>query len=472
MRELTSAPAAAALALPLIAATAFGALLAVGETDALAIFLATLAGVFILLDFRVGVVCLIVAMPLAASPLIPHSIGGIVGLNPVNLLLLATLGSSLIRGAAQRPGGFVPQPLLWLYIVPIVIAGAMGSRHVGEISAELAQLIPLDFSSVGHYVLNIVVKPLFLVLFAVLVAAATARSARPEQFVLPMVAAIWAMCLMTIVFAWNAGVGLAELSSSGARTLLSPLGIHANDLGRLYAVAYALLLYTCAASTGAGRRALLVATMALVVVALMLTFSRGAFFGFAVVNLLFLLSRRNALTMLVGLALLAALALLLPGAVFERIGSNWGGDLNTISAGRVGEIWLPLLPELERSPLVGNGLGSIAWSDAMRAGLMLTVGHAHNAYLGTLLDMGLVGLVALCAYFVLVWRGFRRLGTDPGIAPELRGFFAGAAAGLVSFMLAAFFGSSLTPATEQFFLWLAIGMMYGQRRDTTVPAPC
>ena len=74
--------------------------------------------------------------------------------------------------------------------------------------------------------------------------------------------------------------------------------MHANDLGRLYAVAYALLLFTWAESKDARLRLALLASMAmLIVAALVLTFSRGAFFGFVVVNVLFLLSRRNAKTL-------------------------------------------------------------------------------------------------------------------------------------------------------------------------------
>ena len=49
------------------------------------------------------------------------------------------------------------------------------------------------------------------------------------------------------------------------------------------------------------------------------------------------------------------------------------------------------------------------------------------------------------------------------MSPILRGFYLGAAAGLVSFLVAGIAGSYLTPVTEQSFLWLAIGMMYGQR---------
>lgn len=471
------------LALPLIAAVLFGSLVVFAEVNAAAVSVALLACIFIMLDFRFGVVCLIVFMPLSASSMLPHNIGGITGLNPLNLLLVGTLVSWTLqrppRGAPPAPAP--PQALFWLYVIPFLIASLVGSQHLGEIAVRLRELIPLSFSNLADYLLSIVIKPLFMVLFALLVAAAAARSRQPEQLIIPMLVSVWAMCLMTIGFTAVSGASLSDLSSSESRRLLSPLGLHANDLGRLFAIAYALMLYTFASTKDARLRVALIASMGLVVVALTLTFSRGAFFGFAVVNLLFLLSRRTPATFLLSGIVLIAFVLLLPEAVFERIATGWGKGLNAISSGRIEEIWLPLLPELLRHPLFGNGMGAIAWSEPMRTGHIQAVGHAHNAYLNAALDMGLLGLILLCAYFLHVWRGFRRLSTDPAITPTLRGFYAGAAAGLVSFLLAGFFGSSLTPRPEQFFLWLAIGMMYGQRRSTSTatasrttqePAPC
>jgi O-antigen ligase len=228
-------------------------------------------------------------------------------------------------------------------------------------------------------------------------------------------------------------------------------------------MAYALLLFTFAASEDTRLRLALLASMALIVVALLFTFSRGAFVGFAVVNLLFLLSRRRPGALLLAAGLLAALPFLLPGAVYDRLLSGWDQGWNAISAGRIDEIWLPLLPEIGGSPLIGHGLGAILWSEAMRAGAILPVTHPHNAYLQALLDVGGLGLLLLLAYFAQVWRGFRRLACETRLDPARRGFYAGAAAGLASFLVAGFAGSSLLPVPEQCFLWLAIGMMEGDR---------
>ena len=446
-----------------LAAALGGIAVALAGLDALFVCVSLLACVFIALDFRIGVVLLIVLMPVSASSLFPHAIAGITGLNPLNLLLLGTLGSCLMHRSMAGPvAPLVPTPLLWRYIAPITVAAVLGASHVKAIPEFFQAAALISFDSAGGYFRDMLFKPLFMILFAVLVGASLARTRHPERFLFPMLLSIWLMGLMTIIFVLLSGISLGQLASSQARAFFSPLGMHANDLGRCYAMAYALLLFTFSASDNPRLRMLLLATMGMVVLALIMTFSRGAFLGFVVVNILFLISRRRIVALLAGALMLAGLVMLLPNAVFERLGTGWNSGLNAISAGRIDYIWRPLLPDVWASPIIGNGLGAILWSRAMRAGNVLLVTHPHNAYLRAMLDMGFVGLLLLLAYFTHVWKTFRSLSRDLTIPPLRRGLYEGAAVGLVSFLIAAFAGSSLMPVPEQSFLWFAIGMMYGE----------
>jgi O-antigen ligase len=443
-----------------------GSGIAVGGLNGLYLCVSLIGCVFVLVDFRIGVVLLILLMPISASSIFPHAMLGITGLNPVNLLLMGTLGSGLLRGLSEGGiGRLLPRPLLWLYVLPILGAGLLGARHVGDIAPGFAIYGLIEFDNAAGYFRDMVVKPLFMVLFALLVGAAVARSQRPERFLAPMLISIWIMGALVIVFVALSGVGLSQLARSTSRGFLSKLGLHANDLGRLYAVAYALLLFTWTASKAPVVRLMLLASMAMVVIALVLTFSRGAFVGFVVVNAVFLLWQRNAKTLALLLVLAPIALLALPDAVYDRVTTGFGGGADEISAGRIEGIWLPQVPEILRSPIYGNGLGSILWSQIMRDGdgvVYPAVTHPHNAYLQALEDMGIAGLIVLCAYFAGVWRGFRALSADPSLSPTLRGFFLGAAAGLVSLLAGAVTDGSLVPRPEQSFLWLAIGMMYGQ----------
>jgi len=458
-------PAVATLAL---LAVGGGAGIALAELNALFLCATLIGGAFILYDFRVGVALLIVLMPISGSAVFPREVLGIKGLNPFNLLLLATFGACLLHGIADGSiRRFVPRPLALLYIAPLLVAGALGVGHVDEIAPGFHMYEMLHFHDGAGYLRDLVVKPLLMVLFALLVAAAVARSERPERFFAPVLLSIWAMGAMVVVFFLIRGAALSALAGTDARQFLSPLGIHANELGRLYAVAYAMLLFTWAEARQFGFRLLLLASMVLVVMALMLTFSRSAFLGIALINLLFLLWRPTARRVVFFVLLAAAALVAAPDAVYDRLTTGSDSGLNAVSAGRIEGLWLPLLPEVLRNPVFGNGIGSILWSETMHRGggtTVLGTTHPHNAYLQALLDMGVVGLAAVLAYFAHVWHGLRSLYKDRALDPALRGFYEGAAAGLLGFLIMAIADSSLLPKPEQSFLWLAIGMMYGQLR--------
>lgn len=462
-REHSHAIAVAAVVVALALAAGW-AVAAIG-LDMLVLCVSLAVCAVLLFEYRIGVVLLIVLMPLSGSALFPHAMLGVTGLNPLNLLLVATLGSLIVHRLHERKmDRAVPRPLWWLYIVPLLVAGAIGSRHVGEIVPGFYANNMIAFFDVPGYLRDMVIKPLLMVVYAVLVAAAVTRSQRPQWLLLPALVSIWVMSGMAVVFVLTGGMSLGQLAGSDQREFLSPLGMHANELGRLYTFAYALLLFGWAEARSAVLRPVLAASLALVVVALLLTFSRSAFVGQIIVSALFLLwRRRSAAPILLGLLVLAAV-FALPTVFFERLTTGFGGGLNAISAGRIEGLWLPLLRDVASSPLYGHGLGSILWSQAMRqggGGAVLGVTHPHSAYLQTLLDMGVLGLALLGAYFVHVWARLRRLAADAQLVPELRGFFTGACAGLLSLLIVALVDSSLTPKPEHALLWLAIGIAYG-----------
>jgi O-antigen ligase len=463
------------LAIGLLGAS-WGIAVAAGGLTSFYLCASLIACGLILVDFRIGVVLLILVMPISGSSTIfPHEMFGVVGLNPLNLLLVGTLCACMLHALAERSlAQLLPRPLLWLYIVPIVVAGAIGSRHIREIAPTLLIAYQgLDFPNAASYLRDMVVKPLLMVVFALLVGAAVAKSARPEKLLVPAIVSMCVMAVLVLAYVAHSGMNLNQLASSEAREFLSPLGLHANDLGRLYASACALALFTWSEAASRGLRLALLLALGLGVVALVLTFSRGGFVALAVAGALYVLRRFSARTLIITSVAVLAAVLLAPHAIYERLSAGQGAGLDAISAGRVNGLWLPLLPEVLSHPLFGNGIGSILWSEAMRRGagfMTLTVTHPHNAYLQAALDMGLTGLVLLCAYFAHAWQGLRTLANDPDIAPELRGFFQGAAAGLVGMLISDFTDSSLTPRPEQAFLWLAIGMMYGYRARPTAAA--
>ena len=458
---------------------AFGAIwgmaVATGGVAALILALVLVACTFCLYDFRAGVALMVLIMPISQSYVFPHAMFGITGLNPLNLLIVATTAVYILRTAGEKGAisRFIPRPLVLLYLLPLAMGAWLGMDDVGRIPAIFRDLDMIFFDNAFGYVRDMFGKPLTFVAYGLLVAAAVHHSKQPERFITPMVVSAAVMAGVALVFFLASGLRLSDLAGSYARHFLSALGLHANDLGRLYACAYALLLFTWDRTDNMALKTTIFITMGLVVLALLVTFSRGAFFGFILVNVIYLFSRRHVKTLVMAALSIPVVLYFMPGAVWYRMTIGFGEGLNAVSAGRVGEIWAPLAPTLLDSPIWGNGLGSIMWSRPMIDGRLLQVAHPHNAYLETYMDMGLIGLVLLTAFWIYAWRRFRAYGRDTRLTSELQGFFEGAAAGLLAFLVAGMAGSSLAPAPEQAFLWLSVGVMWGIQRklgDNNKPA--
>src|SRR3954469_5202036 len=202
---------------------------AVGEFEATVACLAIIACCAVLADFRVGAVLFILLWPVERSVFFPHGVFGLTGLNPLNLVLAATLGSFLMRG--QNVGRLVPKPLLWFVVVPILIAGVLGSQHVEDIYPEFYELLLIKFTDAFGYLRDIAFKPLLMVLGVLLVGAAVAQSQKPERFLTAIIASIWISSLMSIAYVAWTGVSLGILAMAGAREFFGGVGVHANDLG-------------------------------------------------------------------------------------------------------------------------------------------------------------------------------------------------------------------------------------------------
>lgn len=442
----------------------WGAFVGVAGLAAAAICISVFACIFTMRDFRVGVGIMILIMPISTSHLFPHAMFGITGLQPMNLLMAATMVSLFMRSLAD--GGwthFLPRSVFFMYVAPLTMGALIGMFHVHEIPKIFYDLDLVVYKTPGAYVRDMLLKPLTFLVYALLVAAAVERSERPEKFIIPAIVSTVVMALVAIVFVAMSGMSLSQLAGTYARHTFSAIGMHANDLGRLYATAYALLLFVWDRTDRMGLKTALVIAMGLVAIGLVLTFSRGALFGFILVNLIFLVSRLQLKRLILAALLLPVLIWLAPGALWSRVTVGVDTGASELTAGRTNEIWAPLIPELFKSPFWGEGLASILWSDAMLEGRLPFVAHPHNAFLEAYMDMGVIGLTLLMLFWTWAWWRLWRLRRESRVSPELQGFFEGGAAGIVSFIAAGFAGGSLSPVASQVFMWLAVGVMLGVR---------
>jgi hypothetical protein len=456
---------AAALALPL------GALAGLSGEFALILGVVIAVASAILLNQRIGVWWLCLLFPLSQLTILPRQMLGITGFTPINVLLLATLTALAAAyvaqwlkgtGAARLP---VPPQLSLLYVLPITLAALHGLLSIDLIPEYYRTGVgAISFDSAPSYLRDVLIRPMFLVIFAVLVAVAFRDAPNPKRYLAASLFAALVIASLVFYVVVASGASLALLATPQGRSVLSGLNMHANEFSLLLNSALALVLFVIPAERGLRRLALL-ACAAVLVAAVLATFSRGGFLGLALIYIAFLLHVRDARWLLFSLFAATFVLLVAPGAVFERalqgIAAN---DHGAISAGRLDQIWPLLWPVVLDHMAVGNGLMSILWSEPARTG-WLQVAQPHNAYLALLLDMGLVGFVWIMAFFFWAIRNALAASREAGAAGDMfhRQFFLGAMVTTLLLFVQGISDDRFTPTVPQSFMWLTIGASIGYR---------
>ena len=301
---------------------------------------------------------------------------------------------------------------------------------------------------------------------------------------------------------------LAQLSHQIPRLIsslpdLRTAGVHPNQIAGLLTltVPLAVVLPTVTLRRYRGVARCVWMTVSLVFVAfvggaLLLTQSRSGWIG-AVAGLVAMVALAGlsspgrwqralgaSLPLLVLLALATSVLCVGPQALGEAL---YGRDsdtaveamIGTVSmAGRV-EIWGRSLSAIEDFPLTGCGLGSFRQVVRVMYPLSLVgpefdIGHAHNVFLQTALDVGLPGLIAYLSLLILAvatcWRWARR-----GEA-WLRPVAWALAGGLVGLHVYGLTDALALGAKPGVALWLALGLVasleqVGRRGEGTMGGP-
>jgi O-antigen ligase len=434
-------------------------------------------------DYRFGVFALVLAFPISTTTIVPRSMFGVGGLNPMNLLLAVTLATCLLsrrKNSAQGNQAGMDGKVLWLLVVPMILGGLWGSTQVGNINPMVRD--SEEFHSVDtaqEYLLYYVMRPLLMVLYAWLISCAVRDGTQVKHL-------LWAFGFSVLIFAGvvlygfaASGLDLGDMMSPRARATLGWLGLHNNEVGPMGVSALAILLFA-ATKQSAGLRLFLFGVVGLTLLAAMLSFSRNAFFGLLVVFLgYFFGGRVKWWKFATGVVVLMIAALFMPRAFYERAmtGIGGGGSVKSatndpLTAGRMSGVWIPVMDDIMLSPVYGHGLEGILWNksshnfesnDAFH--------HPHNAYLRIVLDLGFVGGALVFAFWIGVGKLARRL-SEPssGLSPPECALADAAKWALIVIAVQGITGGSFTPITSHVFAWFAFGLLFGLK-SIALPEP-
>lgn len=438
------------------------AAMALGDMNAIAAMIAIVAATAIITSHVTGATALAFIFPLASTYLLPRQVLGINGLNSLNLVIVIVTITSIIKLLSQVKPAVFPKisPYLFAFSALVAIAGIRGAINASMVPDYYVELNVISSKSQTEFLQIYVLKPFITFWVVWLVAFFVANSSKTSMLVYGMIGAGIIISMAVFTYAITSGTAFQSLASQEARRYLSGIGMHANELGLMINTIFLMVLLMTSASRGVLDRFVLHILMLCLLVATVLTFSRGAYLG-ALTAICFVLTvRHKTFLALLLVAGTVAVFLFFPSTIGRPDDLGPQSSAGSLSSGRVTDIWEPLLPEVADNIIFGGGASYILRSEAARSESILPVGHPHSAYLEALLDVGLSGSLIIVLFGLHAWRLFAITATLSS-GTLLSHVLRGGQGCLLIILVQGATDDSFFPARSQVFVWLAYGMAWG-----------
>lgn len=423
--------------------------------------------IFIILgikDFRLICTSILIVLPFVPTIILSKSGSGLSGIRLMAGLLLF-LAISFFFSVALRPRQFVffrAPIILKIYFFALILGALNGARFFNETPDYLRVLGLIDVGGVADFIYSCLLVPILIVGSSLAAGLLAANTRDPRFVVVPIIGSSVLLAIFVDYFALKGGISIGEMAGQDSRRYLSGTGMHANEIGLTMNMALAISISVSLAMSKWTQKILLGICTAVILSAVFFTFSRGAYLGTIVVVLYFLVTHRQLRKFSLALLTLAVCAILLaPESLIEKAFlRTTDRNVDSVSSGRVDEIWQPLIPTVVKNPLIGRGHGSILWSDAAKERTILPVGHPHSAYLAAVLDLGIIGTIAILAFLAHAWHVLWQLRflSRPRL---MNSFFYGASACIPVLLVQGLTDDSFVPRYTHTFLWLAYGVALG-----------
>jgi O-antigen ligase len=408
------------------------------------ILLALIPVIFIYLVFRskkwasslVGMLVVLQAM----TPITYYPIGGVKGLQPVYLwwalTFLAVIFSRLQSGKALRFGKFFRPPLLFLFFIQALAWArtfTAGPEHLFYVEGFTKSTLFLG------YFLNPI--QILLTGWMVMVVTEEEQGMVVIKKALMISAIIFGALVTTIYLKTGAQAGGSEQLFTGRFAINDIMGEENNGIAALCV----FLFVACVRMKNHGSRLLNIVSIAAILSGILFTLSRMAWINTALITVLLLPKMKWSVRFAV-VILFIGLYLHSHTVIVNRLSygtemryASTSEQLNNITADRV-TIWQAAWSKIEESPLFGYGIQT---GVVMPGGLIAD--HPHNAYLRILLDMGVIGLMAvIIAYAFMIKISLRKSGIL---------FFS-----IISLFVMGFVCLEFHPHKQNCLIWIFYGM--------------
>jgi hypothetical protein len=422
----------------------------------LALMAGLVVGVAMLRSIQMGLFVLVAVICLLPFGAIPFSLGFYPTF--LDVALLAIFGVWLARLSSRAQEGFVGSPLdvpILTFILLALVAFIAGSAHAGITKDTLRHFVEIIIGiSLFFVVINSVrqYRQLRQVLLVIILAGLAASLIGVILYFLPRPTTVRLLSMLRI-FHYPSGWDVLRFIEDNPLLPMRAIStsVDPNVLGGLLILIISLTTPQLFAPRPLLRKIWLAPMLAVMMICLLLTFSRGAFVAIGA-TMVFLGTVRYR-RLLIVVALIAIIILLLP-QTREYILHLRAGLLieDRATAMRLGE-YKDALTLISRYPWFGVGFGGTPSIDVY-------IG-VSNVYLLMAEEMGLIGLssflLIMGVFFAYAWRAWRLMETDSDTEPLLLGLAGALLGAMVGGLVDHYFFNLDFPHSVSIF-WLYTGL--------------
>lgn len=394
---------------------------------------------------------IIVIMPFSLLPILNVQIMGVPGLKVTNILIVATFGSFIFAKLTSNRQLYERVFIAGMLSL-LLIAVYRAIPNIPIFNMEMDE----NFSAVRFFQ-TFFLKPIIYFSPFILISLYFSNNEQLElalkTFVLSIL--IFSLVLLAIyMFHTPDKTNFENIRKSFANVT----HLHGNNIATIYILSFPITMSYFYIKRNAF--SILCILLSLITIGLLYSRTAYAVILVSIFLYLFISKRMNGVPLVCCLLVFGVINL--PSSITERFLTGIESkNVQQISAGRVSDIWVPIISELKESPktlLIGNGMRGYWSTEAFKKGQVYGANHAHNLYLDTILDIGILGLFSL-AFFCFIFlaklfKSIQRQSHDRGKNELLYGVVVS----ILSFLISGVTGRLWYPVIYNYPLWLVLAI--------------
>lgn len=388
-------------------------------------------------------------MPFTGMEVFNVQIMGVPGLKLINVIVFVTLFSFII--AKHIPTIDVNEKIFIIGLLSILLIAVMRSvPHIQIINQEMDE----NFGYVRFFQ-SLFFKSIIYLSPFVFITLYVSSFEKIQLIIKTYLFSILSFSLFLLAF-YIFFIPDKTNIASVRESLLNATHLHGNALGGIFVISFPLMLSYFYVK----KNLFSIFVLTLCVVGIGISYSRTAYALLVLSIFMHLyLSKRFSLAPVVG-GFLIALIYILPSSISERaLTGIEEKDITVISAGRVGEIWLPLAKEVLESPeklIFGLGIRGIFLTDGYRNNNIYISAQAHNLYLDTILDIGLLGLTFFALFYIKFIKNIFKCIKRNTCSTNENEILIGVVVSTLNFLIGGITGKQIFPTLNNYPLWLML----------------